>query len=69
MNKVSKEFAINWLKENIVKLPETNQDLFRQMYAKGKMSLDIWSVIDKMDETKLDWAMQQLINTLAQKKI
>lgn len=65
MNKVLKEFATNWLKDNIVALPETNQHLFKQMYAKGKIDLDIWSVIEEMNEEKLDWAMQQIINTLA----
>ena len=64
MNNLLKETDKNYLKENLAKLPESNQHLFKQMYAKGKMDLDINTVIDNMDEEKIDWAMQQVKKTL-----
>lgn len=64
MNEILKKTAKDYLKEMLAKLPESNQRLFKQMYAKGKMDLGINEVVDNMDEEKMDWAMQQVENTL-----
>ena len=38
--------------------------LFKRMYAHGNLDADINSVVDSMPAEKLDWAMQQVYNTL-----
>lgn len=64
MNEQLQNFAREQLKAGLVKLPDRSQHLFKQMYAKGNMELSLNSVIDFMDEDKLDWAMQQVRRTL-----
>lgn len=71
MNKILRDTAISFLKEHMNKMPEANQCLFKLMYGRnyGKRSvedakkLSIDDCIDGMPDDKLDWAMQQVINT------
>jgi hypothetical protein len=38
------------------------------MYSNDNLEMDINDVVDKMDEEKLDWAMQQVERTLNKAK-
>jgi hypothetical protein len=60
MNKNIQDFARNYIKDGLKKLPERCTVIFKKMYANGNMVLDIEHVVDKMPEDKLDWAMQQV---------
>ena len=64
MNQLLVDFSKTWLKENLNKLIPDAQHKFKQMYAKGNFDLDINEVVDRMDEDKLDWAMNQVERTL-----
>lgn len=68
MNLFLETSARDFLKENIISCTEEQQFLFKRMYAKGNLELDIMDVIDNMDESKLDWAMQQVSTTLSKRK-
>ena len=39
--------------------------MFKRMYAKGNLDMNINDVVDNMPEEKLDWAMQQVERTLS----
>ena len=69
MNNELKEFAIQKLKQDLGQCTAAEQRVFKQMYAKGNMSLPIQDVVENMDKDKLDWAMQQVARTLEKKKI
>lgn len=64
MNSYLQEYARDNLKKWLGKLPEENQLIFKRMYSHKDLSLDINEVVDNMEEDKLDWAMQQVQNTL-----
>ena len=68
MNSELQQFARNQLKIKLAKCTEKQQRFFKQMYAHGNLELSINDVIDKMDNDKLDWAMQQVQTTLNKKK-
>ena len=71
MNSVLQKFARDWLKENVSALPKDHHDVFKQMYGrrwKGDdvataLSKTIDNVVDEMPHEKLDWAMQQVLNS------
>lgn len=73
MNEKLQTFARTTLVESLVKLPEGWQDKFKMMYARnnGKRSvedakaMDMADVVAEMPGEKLDWAMQQVENSLA----
>jgi hypothetical protein len=62
MNAILQEFARNFIKDGLAKLPEPNQDMFKRMY--GNLDSSINDVVEAMPEDKLDWAMVQVDNTL-----
>ena len=64
MNEDLDKFARDWLKEKLALCTEYNHFLFKSMYANGKMSLDINTVVDKMEQEKLSWAMEQVKRTI-----
>lgn len=72
MNKQLQEFARTQLKEGLAQLPESNHRIFKLMYARdgGKRSvadaeaMSISDVVDQMPDSQLDWAMQQVLNSL-----
>lgn len=72
MNDQLQEFARAELKEGLSKCSESQQNLFKRMYAEpgsrmseaAKIALHVNAVVDNMDEAKLDWAMQQVNRTL-----
>ena len=64
MNEALQKFARDKLKEGLYNLPEENQLFFKRMYSHKDLQATINSVVDKMPEDKLDWAMQQVQRTL-----
>ena len=60
------------LKAGLARLPAANHRVFKLMYANDSKGCtneqaaewDINDVVDAMDSSKLDWAMQQVQNTL-----
>ena len=72
MNPILKETAVSYLNESLARLPEGNQRIFKLMYGRndGKRSVEdteampISDVIAEIPDEKLDWAMQQAINSM-----
>ena len=64
MNIELQAMARQKLKDGLAQLPEDHQLLFKRMYSHGHMDRDINSVVDDMDEDRLDWAMTQVRNSL-----
>ena len=58
-NKKLIKAAQDILKDLLSKCTIEQQLLFKRMYAKGNLDLDINSVVDNMDTTKMDWAITQ----------
>ncbi|KKK93573.1 hypothetical protein LCGC14_2691530 [marine sediment metagenome] len=65
MNETLTEFAKKELKEGLAKCSAGQHQRFKQMYAKGDMSLTIAEVVDGMTEHQLDRGMEQVEVTLS----
>ena len=66
MNAALQEFARQQLKDGLSKCTEAQRDLFRRMYSHKDLTCPMDEVVDRMPEDKLDWAMQQVENTLVE---
>ena len=64
MNAQLQAFARHTIKEGLAQLPDVCVLLFKRMYSPGNLELPIEEVVDKMPEDRLDWAMQQVENSL-----
>ncbi len=64
MNKKLQSFGREFLKENLKKCNDAQQTIFKRMYSNGNLGLTIEEVVDRMPESKIDWAMQQVSRTL-----
>ena len=64
MNSQLQEFARNELKSGLAQCPDGYQLMFKRMYANGNLNMSIEDVVDNMPSDKLDWAMQQVENSL-----
>lgn len=72
MNEKLQNFAREELRSGLAKLPADWQRIFRLMYARdgGKRSVEdaeampIDDVVSEVPDEKLDWAMQQVENSL-----
>lgn len=66
MNSQLVAFARSTIKTDLSKLSPAHHNRFKQMYARGKggMNKPINQVVDEMEPHLLDWAMQQVENTL-----
>ena len=64
MNDDLQEYARTQLKEGLAKLPHTHHRLFKRMYSHTDLDKNIDDVVDDMPADKLDWAMQQVQNSL-----
>lgn len=62
-NKQLIEAGRNILRSYLHRATPEQVELFKRMYANGKMDLDIDAVIDIMDTDKIDWAIQQCERT------
>lgn len=69
MNKQLEEFARNTLKTDLAKCTDKEKDVFIRMYSPGQTPQFINDVVNTMPVEKLDWAMTQVQNTLANKEI
>jgi len=65
MNKQMQNFARQTLKDGLAMLPESNHMLFKRMYSHKNLDADINDVVDAMPEDRLDWAMQQVENSIS----
>jgi len=65
MNNQLQDFARAELKAGLAQLPESNHMIFKHMYSHKNLDLPIDEVVDKMPEEQLDWAMQQVQNSIA----
>ena len=65
MNEQLEAFAKSNLKDGLKQLSEDQQLLFKRMYSHENLELSIEEVVDNMPTDKLDWAMQQVHNSLA----
>ncbi|MBT3298482.1 hypothetical protein HN385_06155 [archaeon] len=68
MNNQIQDFAKSYLKDSLVQLPENWILMFKRMYSHENLDADINDVIDMIPEDKLDWAMQQVENSLKKQK-
>jgi len=68
MNDRMQKFARAFLKDGLSKLTEGNRDIFKRMYCHKNLDLDINEVVDNMEPEKLDWAMQQVGQSLDKMK-
>lgn len=64
MNEQLQKFARDTLKKGLAQLPESNRVIFKRMYSQGKMDMPINDVVDAMKSDRLDWAMQQVEQSL-----
>ena len=65
MNKHLQVFARQTIKEQLTICTEAQQLIFKKMYSHDDLELDINTVVDNMEASKLDWAMKQVQRTLA----
>jgi hypothetical protein len=52
------------MKEGLAQLPESWVLLFKRMYSPADLNKDINDVVDLLPEDKLDWAFQQVCNSV-----
>lgn len=64
MNKTLQDYAREYLKIELAKLPEDSQFLFKRLYSHKNLDLPINDIIDNMNEDNLDHAMQQVERTI-----
>lgn len=72
MNEMLRNYAVDYLKNTVPNLTTGNQRRFKLMYGrddgnrsvKDTENMDILSVVDEIPDEKLDWAMQQVMNTV-----
>jgi hypothetical protein len=69
MNKTLTAFARQQLKDGLAQLPEENQRIFMIMYSHKNMDRTIDEAVDAMPNERLDWAMQQVENSLIKANI
>lgn len=63
MNTALQTFARTMLKTGLAECSKDQQEMFKRIYA-DDLDLHIDVVVDRMPENKLDWAMQQIENTI-----
>lgn len=72
MNQELQDFARERLKEMLAQLGDGERRIFKLMYARASgarsteaaEAMPIEDVVDRMEPSRLDWAMQQCLNTL-----
>ena len=65
MNKRLAEWARNDLVAELSHCTEGQQLKFKRMYSHDNLDMSISEVVANMPDDKLDWAMQQVMNTQA----
>lgn len=72
MNEILQQFARQWLKDNLANCTERQQEMFRRLYCYGVEEVSkrpTNEVVDYMKPGDLSWAMEQVVNTLADNKV
>jgi len=64
MNNQLQEYARTKIKQGLAQLPEGWQLKFKRMYSYNNLDLPIDKVVDALPAEKLDWAMQQVQNSI-----
>lgn len=64
MNKIISKECRKILKELLHLCTQEQQLIFRKMYSQDDIELSINNVVDKLDDEKLDWAIEQCESTL-----
>lgn len=64
MNHILEEFTREALKHDLAKLPSNQQHVFKRMYSHTNLDANINAVVDDMEIDNLDWALQQVRNSL-----
>ena len=64
MNEQMQQFARDFLKTVLAKLPASNCLIFNRMYSPDDLEASVSDVVDDMPEERLDWAMQQVQRSL-----
>jgi len=75
MNNKLQQYARKTIKDGLSKLSPANLRIFKLMYARDNgrrsvddaIAMDINAVVDQIPAEKLDWAMQQVENTLGRR--
>ena len=68
MNERLQKYARDTLKDGLSQCTDSEQLLFKRMYAHNKLESPINEVVDNMESEKLDWAMKQVQRTLQKKQ-
>lgn len=69
MNETLQKYARDYLKKGLEVLPEGNVQMFKRMYSHKNLGLDINTVVDRMPEDKLDWAMEQVRLSIEKREV
>lgn len=64
MNETLKNTAKELLKDLLRSCTEPQQLIFKRMYSHKNLDADIDTVVDNMDDSKLDWALSQVERTV-----
>ena len=64
MNEQLAQFARQTLKDGLQLCTSQQNHMFKLMYANRQPELTIDQIVDNMEEDKLDWAMQQVQNSI-----
>ena len=64
MNETLKNSAKQILKNLLSQCTEPQQLMFKRMYCHLNLDLPINDAVDKMDESKMDWAISQCERTV-----
>lgn len=68
MNKHLQKFARDTIKQRLLQCSVEQRLLFKQMYFPKDLTVSVDAIVNDMDESKLDWAMQQVEATLDKNK-
>jgi hypothetical protein len=52
------------IKKNLAECSEAQQLVFKRMYSHNNLDVPINTVVDRMPDTRLDWALEQIISTV-----
>jgi hypothetical protein len=64
MNPTLSEMARSVIKAGLAQCSKGQQDFFKRIYANGNYELNINTVVDRMSDKELDWALTQIQNTI-----
>lgn len=62
------DYRLSTLKRLFLETTEKQQQLFKRMYSHKDLTADIETIINKMPDNKIDWAIQQCERTVEMNK-